>query len=97
VSIATLDQVVTTLAVSRIDLLKIDTEGSEVAVLRGAERTLRVVLRIIVEYHSRDLLRSVEDILARAGFSREALVDYYAEDMAAGQEEVGILYARRLT
>jgi FkbM family methyltransferase len=96
VPIVTLDQVVPTLAASRIDLLKIDAEGSEVAVLRGAERTLRTVQRVIVEYHSRDLLRSVEDILARAGFSQELLVDYYPEDLAAGQEEVGILYLRRL-
>jgi len=38
---------------SSIDLLKIDAEGSEVAILRGGERTLDHVQRIMVEFHSR--------------------------------------------
>lgn len=96
VPIAALDEVVSTLPGSSIDLLKIDAEGSEVAILRGGERTLDHVQRIIVEYHSRDLLRQVREILARKGFAQEMIVDYYAEDAAAGQDEVGILYARRL-
>jgi FkbM family methyltransferase len=95
VTITTLDRIVPSLHVSRIDLLKIDAEGSEVAVLRGADRTLATVQRVIVEYHSRDLLQSVEEILVRNGFSVEMIVDYYAEESAIGQEEVGILYARR--
>lgn len=95
VPIATLDEVVSTLPGSSIDLLKIDAEGSEVAILRGGERTLDHVQRIMVEYHSRDLLRQVKEILARKGFAQEMIVDYYAEDAAAGQDEVGILYARR--
>jgi FkbM family methyltransferase len=95
VPIATLDEVVSTLPGLSIDLLKIDAEGSEVAILRGGERTLDHVQRIMVEYHSRDLLRQVREILARKGFAQEMIVDYYAEDAAAGQDEVGILYARR--
>jgi hypothetical protein len=83
------------LAVSRIDLLKIDAEGSEVAVLRGAEHTLRNVQRVIVEYHSRDLLRGVRDILLRTGFAQVMIVDYYPQNSDTGQEEVGILYAQR--
>jgi hypothetical protein len=94
VPIAALDEVVSTLPGSSIDLLKIDAEGSEV-VLRWGERTLDHVQRIMVEYHSRDLLRQVREILARKGFAQEMIVDYYAEDAAAGQAEVGILYARR--
>ena len=95
VPIATLDDVVSTLPASSIDLLKIDAEGSEVAILLGGERALDNVQRIIVEYHSRDLLRQVRDILDRKGFSQEMIVDYYAEDKERGEEEVGILYARR--
>ncbi len=95
VQIATLDEVVSVLSRSSIDLLKIDAEGSEVAILRGGERTLDRVQRIMVEYHSRDLLRQVREILTRKGFAQEMIVDYYAEDAAAGQDEVGILYARR--
>jgi FkbM family methyltransferase len=95
VPIATLDEVVSTLPELSIDLLKMDAEGSEVAILRGGERTLDHVQRIVVEYHSRDLLRQVKKILARKGFTQEMIVDYYAEDAAAGHDEVGILYARR--
>jgi len=95
VPIATLDEVASALPGLAIDLLKIDAEGSEVAILRGGERTLDRVQRIIVEYHSRDLLKQVKEILDRKGFSEEMIVDYYAEDIAAGQDEVGILYARR--
>jgi Methyltransferase FkbM domain len=78
-----------------IDLLKIDAEGSEVAILRGGERTLDHVQRIVLEYHSRDLLTQVREILVRNGFAQEMIIDYYAEDAPAGQDEVGILYARR--
>ena len=95
VPMTTLDEVVSTLPGLSIDLLKIDAEGSEVAILRGGERTLDHVQRIMVEYHSRDLLRQVREILARKGFAQEMIVDYYAEDAAAGQDEVGVLYARR--
>ena len=95
VPITTLDEVVSTLPGLSIDLLKIDAEGSEAAILRGGERTLDHVQRIMVEYHSRDLLRQVSEILARKGFAQEMIVDYYAEDAATGQNEVGILYARR--
>lgn len=87
VPIATLDEVVSTLPVLSIDLLKIDAAGSEVVILLGAERTLNRVQRIIVEYHSLD----------RKGFAQEMLVDYYAEDKAIGKDETGILYARRST
>jgi FkbM family methyltransferase len=95
VTITTLDQVVTAASVKRIDLLKIDVEGSEVLVLRGAQRSLGIVERVIIEYHSRDLLRSVEEILVDNGFSQEMILDYYAEDAGRGQDEVGILYAQR--
>jgi FkbM family methyltransferase len=95
VPIATLDEIVATLPGLFIDLLKIDAEGSEAAILRGGEQTLGRVQRIMVEYHSRDLLHQVSEILVRNGFAQEMIVDYYAEDTAAGQDEVGILYARR--
>jgi FkbM family methyltransferase len=95
VPIATLDEVACALPELSIDLLKIDAEGSEVAILRGGERVLDHVQRIIVEYHSCNLLNQVREILARKGFSEEMIVDYYAEDVAAAQDEVGILYARR--
>jgi hypothetical protein len=46
------------------------------------------VQRIVVEYHSRTSCVKSE-VLARKGFAQEMIVDYYAEDTAAGQDEVG--------
>jgi FkbM family methyltransferase len=95
VSITTLDQIVPALSISQIDLLKIDVEGAEVDVLRGAGHTLVLTKRIMLEYHSRALLKQVEAILKPYGFVREVLVEYYVEDLASGQEEVGITYYSR--
>ncbi len=95
VSITTLDQIVPALAVSRIDLLKIDVEGAEVEVLRGAAHELRTTQRIVLEYHSREWLRQCEELLNAHGFLREILVEYYPEDAATGQDEVGITYYSR--
>lgn len=56
----------------RVDLLKLDIEGAETAVLAEAECHLDVVERIFVEYHSLDgrpqVLDSLLALLARQGF-----------------------------
>jgi len=41
VAVTTLDRVVAALELARLDLIKVDVEGAELAVLVGAERTLR--------------------------------------------------------
>jgi FkbM family methyltransferase len=92
VSITTLDRIVPALNVPQIDLLKIDVEGAEVDVLRGAVQTLLLTKRIMLEYHSRALLERAELILKPYGFERDVLVEYYPEDLALNQEEVGITY-----
>jgi FkbM family methyltransferase len=97
VSITTLDRIVPALSISQIDLLKIDVEGAEVDVLRGAAQTLTLTKRIMLEYHSRALLKQAELILKPYGFVRDVLVEYYPEDLASGQEEVGITYYSRPT
>lgn len=91
ISITSLDDVVPTLNVARIDLMKIDTEGAEVAALRGAERTLEIVDRLIMEYHSHDLREQVKALLHERGFM---LVRQDDHDPVVGR---GILYARRST
>lgn len=95
VQVTTLDQMTSALGVSQIDLLKIDVEGGEVDVLRGAADALGATRRIILEYHSRELLRDCERILSAHGFSRDVLVEYYPEDETSGQQEVGITYYSR--
>jgi FkbM family methyltransferase len=91
VHITPLDNVVPMLGVERIDLLKIDTEGAEVEVLAGAARSLEIVERVIIEYHSAELLRQASDILANHGFA-PVLCMPQRPDL-----DRGILYARRLS
>ena len=57
------------LPVPRIDFLKIDVEGAEGEVLRGAERTLSEMKpRIAIEVHSRALAEGVDRFLSGFGY-----------------------------
>lgn len=69
VRIVSLDHVVSEQGIGHIDLLKIDTEGAEVDILRGAERTLPIVDRVVLEYHSDALLAQVTALLHEHGFT----------------------------
>jgi FkbM family methyltransferase len=51
-----------------IDLLKIDTEGAELEVLRGAEDILPRISRIVVECHGRSLRQRCIRFLTARGF-----------------------------
>ncbi|OLE81882.1 MAG: hypothetical protein AUG06_00175 [Actinobacteria bacterium 13_1_20CM_2_65_11] len=51
----------------QIDLLKLDVEGSEEAALDGARSVLGAVQRVVLEFHSDDLLQACQDILVTAG------------------------------
>lgn len=56
----TLDGLLKELDVSRVDLIKIDTEGFEHEVLKGAMKTIsKLKPRIIVEVHSEELRKAV--------------------------------------
>lgn len=58
VSVDTLDAAVGALGLSRVDLVKIDVEGAELSVLRGADRTVRVHRPVVlVEIERRHLIR----------------------------------------
>ena len=52
----------------RPNVMKIDVEGHELAVLKGSQSTLDHVQKIIVECHSEDLLSACKDILRMHGF-----------------------------
>lgn len=60
----TLDTYVTQHNIHRIDLCKIDVEGHEIKVLEGAQRTLAIINRIILEYHSQELRKQVISLLS---------------------------------
>jgi FkbM family methyltransferase len=84
----TLDALALTHHLDHIDLLKIDAEGAEAAILRGGSRVLPHTDRIQIEYHSPALRDEVAALLTAAGF-------HIAHDIPhiAG---IGILYARAL-
>jgi FkbM family methyltransferase len=89
VSIVSLDNTIPSLGLERIDLLKIDTEGAEVQVLLGAEKTLQLVERIIIEFHSWDLLQELSAFLRKHGFTEVLRVDLFPE------KGIGIAYFER--
>jgi len=45
----------------------LDVEGSEEAALDGARSVLGAVQRVVLEFHSDDLLQACQDILVTAG------------------------------
>ncbi len=71
----TLDDWAERVAVREIDFLKLNVQGGELEVLRGAERTLGSVLGVLLEvafvesYQSRPLFHDVDRFLGEAGFT----------------------------
>jgi FkbM family methyltransferase len=59
-------------SIESIGLLKVDVEGAEVEVLKGAQSTLKITKLIMIECHSHGLESSVRAMLASHGF--EAMV-----------------------
>jgi FkbM family methyltransferase len=86
----TLDSVLKELKASRIDLLKIDTEGFEYEILKGATSTIsRFRPKIIVEVHSETLRESVMRILLK---SRYVLVYEKINYYNPYQDIISVLY-----
>ncbi|MEI6827424.1 MAG: FkbM family methyltransferase [Desulfuromonadales bacterium] len=54
--------------ISHIDILKIDTEGMEIEVLSGGNKTLSISDRIVIERHSAELRHAVVQLLDAEGF-----------------------------
>lgn len=64
----TLEELMTTYSLTKIDLLKIDVEGFEARVLSGADGRLGSIRRIVLEYHSPTLAQQVTSVLQEKGF-----------------------------
>jgi len=66
----TLDQVVNELGLSKVDFIKIDVEGAELDVLKGATKTLEEnnVFLAIAAYHTPESVQEVSRYLQGKGF-----------------------------
>jgi FkbM family methyltransferase len=87
VEVKSLDGVLASLGLKRIDLVKIDVEGAEVDVLQGASEVLAMVNRIVLEYHSEQLLEAVVAYLSGFGFKQRLLT--------CAKPNLGIVYLQR--
>jgi FkbM family methyltransferase len=68
VRMETLDEVVTSQKIEHIDLIKMDVEGFELEVLKGATaRALRLADRVVMQYHEGSL-KEVTELLRKQGF-----------------------------
>ncbi|HXM58144.1 MAG TPA: FkbM family methyltransferase [Candidatus Dormibacteraeota bacterium] len=72
--VASLDDAARSASVSDVDVLKLDTQGSELRVLRGAAGALREALAVKVEvsfleiYAGQPLFASIDSLMRRSGF-----------------------------
>jgi FkbM family methyltransferase len=70
VTLTTLDDFVEPLKLDRLDVIKVDVEGYELAVLNGGRKTLE-------EFHPTLLIEVRESHQRQAGFSRKELFDWF--------------------
>ena len=76
VDMLTVDTFFTSNEINRIDLIKIDVEGMDLAVLRGAEKTIKKYLPVIfVEYFDNNInmFREIEEFLSQFHYKIETI------------------------
>ncbi len=74
IPVKTLDNLVAELNLNKVDIIKIDAEGSELPILRGAERTLNANPKVkifVASYHYPEEMKEVSQFLNERGFKTE--------------------------
>lgn len=89
IQVTTLPALCDTLGLTKIDILKIDAEGSEASILEAAGMVLDHVHHLVLEYHSAPLEEQSRRILESHGF---IILERTVVDADAGG---GVLYAHR--
>jgi hypothetical protein len=72
--------------------MKIDVEFAEVDVLKGAKDTLKLTSRVVLEFHSPDLLDQSDELLRGAGLTRRLLSEPWGGSSSHGY---GVAYYSR--
>jgi len=90
VKVSTLDNILSRMRVDKVDFIKIDAEGSELAILKGATYTLKNnrVRLAVASYHNLPNgeyeLPYIQKFLSEAGFSITTIKEYvYADNLGA--------------
>ncbi len=97
----TIDAIARSHDLNSIELIKIDVQGAELDVLRGASRSLAITSVIEVEisffdfWESSTTFRQIEEILHPAGFSLYSLPFVSQNPMNGRTDWVDAIYARR--
>jgi FkbM family methyltransferase len=73
----TLDRVINKFEIKHVDWLKIDAEGSEVEILKGANETLKITNNIIIECRPKNYY-IIKSILTKFGFKYKSLGIYHS-------------------
>jgi FkbM family methyltransferase len=69
VSEITIDEIVSSYRLTRLDWLKLDVEASEYEAIEGAKKSLPLIRYVYLEVHYADLEKKINDVLLPAGFT----------------------------
>jgi hypothetical protein len=76
IEVDTIDNIAAELKLTRLDLIKIDTEGAEFDVIGGALKSIETYLpRIIIEVWSDESLSKIIETLSFFGYDRPVKID----------------------
>jgi len=89
----TLDDFLSQHQIPSIEIIKIDVEGSEVAVLKGAHQALKITQKLVIEYHSLEIKKDLFTILNQQGF-RQVLEEKLP---SSSQNSTGDIYFEKLS
>lgn len=77
VNVSTLDNLLQELKIGKVNIIKIDTEGSELHILKGGQKTLsQRGIKLVIETHSYDEMKQMMDFLVRKGYTVNTVMNY---------------------
>ena len=97
----TLDQVVAEELINHIDILKIDVQAAEVAVLHGAEKSLHITEVVVIEisffdyYENNSSFGQIEELLCPTGFSLFSIINTSQNPMNGRTDWVEAVYTKQ--